>query len=105
MGLRVQSLYPGSDPGHPSGILKDARPDIGTSHFNDDRFSTVQARTVDLCYRGRCEGLVAKGGEQDLDRMTERGFNALFCNLRLKRRHLILQFGELIGDILREHIA
>ena len=79
--------------------------DFGTHHL-DHYLATVQEPCrVDLGDRCRRQRFACEFAEDLLDRTSERVTHDAGGRVARKRRHPVLQLGELVGDVFRQQIA
>ncbi len=88
--------------------LEIARDDLfhpGAQHLDDHIGTVFQRRPVHLRDRGRRERLRFESREGFGDGSAERLLDDGARGLVVERRHAVLEFGELDGDIGREQVA
>ena len=85
--------------------MRDDRGDTGAQHFDRDGGAVMQAREMHLRHRGRRDRRGLEFGEDFGQRFFVRSFQRGNGLAGRKRRHPVLQLGELVGDVERHQIA
>ena len=84
---------------HQGEVLANNRLDVRSDDLDHYLLAAVQGGGVHLCYRGRGHGAGLEAGKQLSQRLAQAFFDDGDGLLLRERRHLVLQSGELVGDI------
>ncbi len=90
---------------HQPDVALDAARDAGTHHLDDDLAAVVQGGGMDLGDRGRGERLLVEREKDVLQRLAVGLLDDRARDDAGEGRHVVLQMGELFGEIIGQQIA
>ena len=109
LAVAGELFHPAGHHVHQRQVFVDDRLHAGAQHL--DSYFALAAILVahhgemHLRDGGAGHGLALKAHKNLIERLTKRSLNGVHRNLRIKRRHTILQLGQLFGHIGRHQVA
>ena len=105
----AHALDPACHPAHEAGVFFHHRQQIGAQHFDGhfaaNALAINQRRKVHLRDRGAGHRLAIELHEQTIQRFAKGALDGGNSHLSRKRRHAVLQLGQLGGDVGRQQVA
>ncbi|SAJ33735.1 Uncharacterised protein [Enterobacter cloacae] len=89
----------------PGDVGADHRFQVRPDHLHHHFLAALQPRGVDLGHRGRGQRFAFEAGEDLFDLRAQLFLDALDRQLRREGRHLVLQPGQFVGDVVGQQVA